>query len=510
MRIGKKKGGLGRLPMGNIVTEIKILGVYFSLDIKTREELNYKEILSKIKRLLGWWKQRDLTVMGKVHLLKTYALSKLNYVPSSFVVPTWVVAEINKICFEFIWNGKDRIKRVICYQDYGDGGLRMIDFELFVKTQRIMWLKRLLYGEKRMGWKLYFDYTFRTVGGRFIFLCNYDTRLLKLKTPLFYLEILRAWQDIENSRNFKEGKINPIFFNNKDYLCKGKMFFNEDLYVKNIYLVEQILEKDHIRAVTYFHNLGLGSENIVKIWEICDAILKSGKYEGNIYDFYSVDIEEYSISLKIFENIILFKDVPSRKVYELFITDLQQSYTLRIKDDHNDFAFSKEEITNIFLRPRITTLLTKVREFQYKLLHGAIYTKEKLLKFGFVENNQCSFCKQMVETYKHLFWDCVHVKPLWQKVIDKFELIDLQNAEWKDIHVGIMGKDFNIKCCNTIIFILKYIIFRSRSEGAIPTPEEIYKKIMGYRDEEKEIASKRNKLGLHLLKWENVIFETRA
>ena len=44
MRIGKKKkGGLGRLSMGNIVTEIKILGVYFSLDIKTREELNYKE-----------------------------------------------------------------------------------------------------------------------------------------------------------------------------------------------------------------------------------------------------------------------------------------------------------------------------------------------------------------------------------------------------------------------------------------------------------------------------------
>ena len=144
MRIGKKKGGLGRLPMGKIVTEIKILGVYFSLDIKTREELNYKEILSKIKRLLGWWKQRDLTVMGKVHLLKTYALSKLNYVSSSFVVPKWVVAEINKICFEFIWNGKDRIKRAICYQDYGDGGLRMIDFELFVKTQRIMWLKRLL------------------------------------------------------------------------------------------------------------------------------------------------------------------------------------------------------------------------------------------------------------------------------------------------------------------------------------------------------------------------------
>ena len=33
---------------------------------------------------------------------------------------------------------------------------------------------------------------------------------------------------------------------------------------------------------------------------------------------------------------------------------------------------------------------------------------------------------------------------------------------------------------------------------------------MGYREDEKDIASKRKKLGLHLLKWENVIFETRA
>ena len=81
---------------------------------------------------------------------------------------------------------------MICYQDYSDGGLRMTDFELFVKTQRVMWLKRLLYGKRKMGWKLYFDYSFRQVGGRLIFLCNYDVKLLTLKVPMFYLEILKA------------------------------------------------------------------------------------------------------------------------------------------------------------------------------------------------------------------------------------------------------------------------------------------------------------------------------
>ena len=89
------------LIFGNIINEIKMLGVIFTRNIKRKEELNYKEILSKIKRLLGWWKERDLTLMGKVtkvHLLKTYALSKFNYV-SVVVVPKWVISEVETIFF---------------------------------------------------------------------------------------------------------------------------------------------------------------------------------------------------------------------------------------------------------------------------------------------------------------------------------------------------------------------------------------------------------------------------
>ena len=112
--------------------------------------------------------------MGKIHLLKTYALSKLNYISSLLVVPNWVLSEVEKITFDFLWNGKDRIKRNIMYQDYKNGGMRMNNYSLSIKAQRIGWLKRLLYGEKHMGWKMYFDYCSRSVGGRFIFLCDYE------------------------------------------------------------------------------------------------------------------------------------------------------------------------------------------------------------------------------------------------------------------------------------------------------------------------------------------------
>ena len=59
----------------------------------------------------------------------------------------------------------------------------MINFKVFVKTQRIMWLKRLLYGERKTGWKMYFDYCFAPVGGKLIFLCDYETSKLSLKSP---------------------------------------------------------------------------------------------------------------------------------------------------------------------------------------------------------------------------------------------------------------------------------------------------------------------------------------
>ena len=103
MKLGKNKDKSEKLPFGNVAKEIKILGVYFALDVRIREEVNYKEILGKIKRLHGWWKQRNLTVFGKILLLKTYALCKLNCVFASLVVPKWVISEIQKIRFEFIW-----------------------------------------------------------------------------------------------------------------------------------------------------------------------------------------------------------------------------------------------------------------------------------------------------------------------------------------------------------------------------------------------------------------------
>ena len=76
------------------------------------------------------------------------------------------------------------------------------------------------------------------------------------------------------------------------------------------------------------------------------------------------------------------------------------------------------------------------------------------------------------------------------------------NVVWQDVHIGLEGTSHRIKLCNTIIFIVKFMIYKARSQSIIPSLEEFKKLLITYRKEENDIAIKRNKSGWHLLKWE--------
>ena len=85
-------------------------------------------------------------------------------------MPEWVFEEMDDICFNFLWRGRDKIKRGTLSLEYKQGGLKMINFRLFVKIQKVMWIKRLVTGNQKIKWKTYFKYLMRQFGGNFIFL----------------------------------------------------------------------------------------------------------------------------------------------------------------------------------------------------------------------------------------------------------------------------------------------------------------------------------------------------
>ena len=54
---------------------IEILGIFFSYNKKDAAKLNFESILNSLKKKLNLWKWRNLTVLGRVQIVKTFAIN---------------------------------------------------------------------------------------------------------------------------------------------------------------------------------------------------------------------------------------------------------------------------------------------------------------------------------------------------------------------------------------------------------------------------------------------------
>ena len=253
-------------PFGQKVDVLKILGVFFTLDVDVKEKLNYKEILSKIKKLLTWWKQRDLTLIGKNQLLKTFIYSKLIYVASLTPVPAWIYEELENIVWDFIWRGRPKIKKSTLLLDYEQGGLKFMHFPSLINAQRVIWVKRLFQAKEEMKWKQYFEVSTKHIGGKFIFSCNYLTVLLNVSLPEFYIDLLETWAKTKEFRGNYEYLGKEVFFNNKMIRIEGKCIYNEKLFLKQMFRLEHILDRNgELNSVAFFYSKGLDYLDVLQI-----------------------------------------------------------------------------------------------------------------------------------------------------------------------------------------------------------------------------------------------------
>jgi len=141
------------LQVKEIKKAIKILGIFFTYDYSLLKKLNVHSMILKIKDLLNVWKMRGLTLFGKIQIIKTFIIPKILFCFYVISADKNTIKEINKILYEFVWNGKDRIKRRAFISDFESGGLKMPDIESFILSQRIMCIKKYSDTSSHSTWK---------------------------------------------------------------------------------------------------------------------------------------------------------------------------------------------------------------------------------------------------------------------------------------------------------------------------------------------------------------------
>ena len=103
----------------------------------------------KIQNILKLWKQRNLTIEGRIVVFKSLAISKLIHLALVTEIPTTTINLLTKIQMEFIWKGKNS---TLC-NDYEYGGLKKVDIFSKVVSLQCSWVKRL-FDNNFHQWKL--------------------------------------------------------------------------------------------------------------------------------------------------------------------------------------------------------------------------------------------------------------------------------------------------------------------------------------------------------------------
>ena len=175
-----------------IKRSVKILAVHFTYDIRVKhKKLNINELISSIQLKLRIWRWRDWTIIGRIQIVKTFIIPIFLYRTSLISLDKEFVKEANKLTFNFIWKGKEKVKRSTLISDIEDGGLKAPHLNSITETQRILCRCKKLANDQPSGWKTILLHYLNPVGGKLVLCCDFDLKKLPTKLPAFYEEFLK-------------------------------------------------------------------------------------------------------------------------------------------------------------------------------------------------------------------------------------------------------------------------------------------------------------------------------
>ena len=179
-------------------------------------DLNYHSVLNKVENLLKQWAKRKLTLLGRVTIIKSLAISKFVHLLISLpnLSGEFINKQLEKLVYKYLWNtGPDRIKRVIIIKNIKACGLRIINIPYFIKALKVSWLRRVITNPHYFAWHSLSNINFKNV---YSFGQWYAEHLKTFVYNPFWKDILQVWtlfSDKLNIENIAQVLDAPLWYN---------------------------------------------------------------------------------------------------------------------------------------------------------------------------------------------------------------------------------------------------------------------------------------------------------
>ena len=305
-----------------------------------------------------------------------FAIPKFMFRASVIPTPKELIEEVNSILYSFIWNGKDKVKRHALISDIEMGGLKMLDIDSMISAKRIICLKKFL-EDYRSIWKTILDNLLSPVGGRFVLHCNFHISKLKISLPEYYKECFDAWSDLNGiAPSCYREIINEIIWNNQ-FLCydKKSMYRRDTINLGFVKIGDLISEKN---SFSYGINSLVNPEQRFFLMSIINSIpaeWRSVVKASTDHDVSVIDPFPNTPTIRMEgDNLVPILDTSSKQIYQLFLQKKQITPTAKQKlnDKHPNTAINWQKVYSLAFQ---TTLESKIREFQYKILNCIVFTR---------------------------------------------------------------------------------------------------------------------------------------
>jgi len=386
---------------------VKICGIVYSNDNEKAYDKNIKEKIDKLKNQLQLRRQRNLTLEGKIIIVKTFGLSQLIYALQSTYIKDSDLELIDLIITKFIWNLKEgnnrpvgKIKKSVLRDSIANGGLNAPD--IFALDKAIKYKSILMATITDHPIKVVYNKYYAEVGYDFVnYTCNtIEHNFLGKAISVHIGNAKRIHNDIKAFVNDNDG----IHKNYYSYVQNKSIIKNEFVNLRQNSMITRLLIHNiknlqglHVQKSTNgLRNLFFDVHQVYNTFPIeWRKLLNNTRREhppitGEVY----IGLNKWT----------LIRNITLKCLAE----------SLRQKDafEFNDFLSNKHTsirvdrlLNNPFIVLRKTIKDVKLRNLNYKMYHNIYPTMAHLFKWKIKESENCSRCG-CKETLRHAIYDC--------------------------------------------------------------------------------------------------------
>ena len=436
--------------------EFTSLGIDYNVTQLNRiTDLNLEGKIVDMEKLISVWKIRNLTLVGKITIIKTLLISKITHILLSLPRPSEEYFDkIEEIFSNFLWQNKPpKFNRSILENLSENGGLQFPNIRNIDISMKASWLKRL----------------YKCSGGWSSTPLSYDLGKLYVYGDIF----MQRKMTIQN--NFWRDVVYSVYciYTNSTFKCL------EQILSKPLWLNSNIMiEKKH-------------SWELKGILSIGDMIDEEGHIFSHEYlreilnlncDFLFYNRLKKRIQLNIGGNQILAGDnLRPRLPCILYNIDTgskgNKNTYFNLVENGNRILIElqnkwSEKMNDIIHLDTISKAFKNAKKFspsvyqhftQFKLIHRRIVNNKLLHKMKIVESPYCLFCNH-IETIEHIYLECPNAINIWYEVENWIRSIQYPHFKISDTE-KIFGEKYNNQLKQLVITSTKDIIYFKRKTG---------------------------------------------